>query len=107
MSEQYTPSIVSAQAYLVTLHTETIARQEQEIAALRRDLTIARTTIMSLSNQVRDLELDLTFDQPRQVAPPQPSIVQLRDSGLSFGAIGERLGISRQMAQKRYQKAKA
>lgn len=67
MSDQYTPSIASAQAYLTTLHAETITRQDQEIVTLRRKLAQAQAMIVALSNQIRDLELDLTMMQPREV----------------------------------------
>lgn len=67
MSDQYTSSIESAQAYLTALQRETITRQEQEIHQLKQDLSKARSTMSLLIAQVRDLETDLAMAQPRQL----------------------------------------
>lgn len=55
--------------------------------------------------------LQLTAEQPQvdaeqPIEQPKVDIVQLRDGGLTFDAIGEKLGITRQAAQARYKKAK-
>lgn len=77
MSEQYTPNIESAQAYLSTLRQETITLQSQEITRLRRDLAQAQATITKLGAYIRDLEIDNATSQPRQGYVGAP-MLQLR-----------------------------